>query len=163
MMKPNFTIASCVAALALFASGCTAVGPDYARPKTETPASYKATNGLGAWKEARPLDTVPKGAWWEVFNDTALNDLERRATASNQNLKAAVARVEQARATARVSRSELLPSLDLDPSWKRERFSPNQVPSFGAISANSFRAPLDLSYEIDLWGRVRRGFEGAHA
>jgi hypothetical protein len=56
-----------------------------------------------------------------------------------------------------------LPSLDLDPSWQRERFSPNQVPSFGDVTANAFRAPLDLSYEIDLWGRVRRSFESARA
>jgi multidrug efflux system outer membrane protein len=64
---------------------------------------------------------------------------------------------------ARVARSELLPNLDLDPSFARQRYSPNQVPSFGEITANTFRAPLDLSYEIDLWGRVRRGFEGARA
>jgi multidrug efflux system outer membrane protein len=106
---------------------------------------------------------MPKGAWWDAFEDPILNELERQATGSNQELKAAVARVEQARATARVSRSELLPSLDFNPGWKRERFSPNQVPSFGHVTANSFRAPLDLSYEIDLWGRVRRGFESARA
>ena len=149
-------------ALAALASGC-AVGPNYHQPATAVPATYKSTNDLGAWKEAQPLDNVPKGAWWEVFGDETLNALQRRAEANNEDLKAAVARVEQARATARVARSELLPTLDANPSWIRQRYSPNQIPNFGDVTANTFRAPLDLSYEIDLWGRVRRGFESARA
>jgi outer membrane protein, multidrug efflux system len=143
-------------------AGPLTVGPDYRRPTNAVPDAYKAAD-LGEWKQGRPLDHVPKGPWWEIFGDGTLNDLERRATGSNQELKAAVARVDQARATARVARSELLPGLDANPSWRRERFSPNQVPNFGDITANTFRAPLDLSYEIDLWGRVRRGFESARA
>ena len=143
-------------------AGPLTVGPDYKIPTNAVPAAYKAAD-LGAWKQGQPLDNVPKGAWWEVFGDIALNDLESRALEANQELKAAVARVDQARATARVARSELLPTLNFDPSLTRERISPNQVPSFGALTANTFRAPLDLSYEIDLWGRVRRGFEGARA
>ena len=143
-------------------AGLLTVGPDYKRPTNAVPSAYKAVD-MGAWKEGQPLDHVPKGAWWEVFGDATLNDLEGSAGASNQELKAAVARVDQARATARVARSELLPSIDANPAWRRERYSPNQIPSFGDITANSFRAPLDLSYEIDLWGRVRRGFESARA
>jgi multidrug efflux system outer membrane protein len=118
---------------------------------------------LGAWKEGRPLDNVPKGNWWEMFGDSGLNELESQALSANQELKAAVARVDQARATARVARSDLLPSLNLDPSFTRQRYSPNQVPSFGGVTANTFRTPLDLSYEVDLWGRVRRGFQSARA
>jgi outer membrane protein, multidrug efflux system len=123
-----------------FASGC-AVGPDYVRPTNVVPAVYKSTNDLGAWKEARPLDHVPKGAWWEIFHDETLNAFERRAAVANQELRAAIARVDQARAVARIARSELLPALDFDPSAARERFSPNQVPSFGGVTANNFRAP----------------------
>lgn len=145
----------------LLAASC-AVGPDYKRLAETGPAHYKA-QALGEWKEGRPLDTVPKGAWWEVFNDPLLNDLERRAAEANQDLKAAMARVEQARATARVARSELLPTVTFDPSYTRQRYSPNQEPSFGPLTASTFSTPLDLSYEIDLWGRVRRGFEGARA
>ena len=92
------------------------------------PAGYKSTNELGAWKEAAPLDNVPKGTWWEIFGDQTLNDLETEAAAANQELKAAMARVEQARATARVARSEFFPSLNADPSLTRQRYSPNQVP-----------------------------------
>jgi multidrug efflux system outer membrane protein len=62
-----------------------------------------------------------------------------------------------------VARSEFLPTLDANPSWRRERFSPNQEPSFGDITADTIRTSLDLSYEIDLWGRVRRSFESARA
>src|SRR5208282_521527 len=92
-----------------------------------------------------------------------LNDLESQALNANQSIKAAVARVDQARATARVARADLLPSLNLDPSFTRQRYSPNQSPTYGPLTANTWQAPLDLSYEIDLWGRVRRGFESARA
>lgn len=146
---------------ALGLAGC-AVGPNYKQPVAAAPVHYKAEE-LGSWKEGRPLDNVPKGAWWEIFGDTVLDDLQRRATEANQDLKAAAARVEQARSTARVARSELLPTVTFNPAYSRQRYSPNQEPSFGALTANTFSAPLDLSYEIDLWGRVRRGFESARA
>jgi len=149
-------------AIAPASGGPRTVGPDYQRPVSSMPSAYKAAE-LGAWKEGQPLDRVPKGNWWELFQDPGLNELEARATQSNQNLKAAVARVSQARASARVARADLLPALSLDPRFVRQRYSPNQDPSFGNITANTFSVPLDLSYEIDLWGRVRRGFESARA
>ncbi len=148
--------------LSLFVAGCASVGPDYKRPTTETPAVFKAAE-LGHWKEGQPLDHLPKGEWWTVFGDDTLNSLEARALQANQDLKAAFAVMNQARATARVARSEFFPTLDANPGYRRERFSPNQDPSFGDITANTFRVPLDLSYEVDLWGRVRRGFESARA
>jgi len=143
-------------------AGRLAVGPDYHQPTNSVPGNYKAM-ALGQWKEGRPLDNVPKGNWWEVFGDADLNALESQALQANQNLRAAVARVDQARATARLARADLLPGLNLDPSFTRQRYSPNQSPSYGPLTANTWQAPLDLSYEIDLWGRVRRGFESARA
>ena len=143
-------------------AGVLTVGPDYRAPSNSAPVEYKAAE-LGSWKQGQPLDNVPKGTWWQVFNDEKLNNLESLALKSNQNLKAAVARVDQSRATARVARSEFLPNLNLDPSFTRQRYSPNQDPSFGNITANTFNMPLDLSYEVDLWGRVRRSFESARA
>src|SRR5450432_569138 len=143
-------------------ASCLTVGPDYKPPTNSIPVNYKAVEP-GNWQEGRPLDTVPKGNWWEIFGDPNLNALEAQALSASQQLKAAVARVDQARATARVARSELLPSLDFDPSYTRQRYSPNADPSFGNLTANTFSTPLDLSYEVDLWGRVRRGFEGARA
>src|SRR5207302_10320048 len=111
-------------------AGWLKVGPDYHRPTNSIPAAYKAAE-MGQWKEGRPLDNVPKGTWWELFADRTLNDLEARALSANQQLKEAIARVEQARATARVARGELLPTLSADPSFTRQRYSPNQNPSFG--------------------------------
>jgi multidrug efflux system outer membrane protein len=144
------------------AAGSLTVGPDYKSPTNTVPEAYKAAE-LGAWKEGRPLDQVPKGTWWEIFGDPVLNELETRAIQSNQTLQAAVARVAQARAVARVVRADLMPSLSLDPSYVRQHYSPHQNPTFGNLTANTFSMPLDLSYEIDLWGRVRRGFESARA
>jgi len=143
-------------------AGLLTVGPDYKTPTNSSPEMYKSAE-LGSWKQGQPLDQVPKGNWWEIFGDEGLNQLEAQATRENQNLKAAVARVSEARSTARVARGELLPSLSLAPSWTRQRFSPNQVPSFGNMTANNFSVPLDFSYELDLWGRVRRSFESARA
>jgi multidrug efflux system outer membrane protein len=115
------------------------------------------------WKEAAPADAQPKGRWWEVFNDPALNSLVERATTNNQSLRAALARFDQARAAARVRRSELLPTLDFNPEAEREKFSRNEDPNFGIVNATTIRVPIDLSYEIDLWGRVRRSFQSARA
>ena len=143
-------------------AGPLTIGPDYKPPTNSVPENYKAVE-LGHWKEGRPLDNVPKGPWWQIFGDTNLNDLESMASRANQALKAAVARVEQARATARVARSDLLPYLSFDPSFNRQRYSPNAEPSYGPLTASTWQTPLDLSYEIDLWGRVRRGFESARA
>ena len=162
MNKLTLNLFVFVAAALPATAGLFTVGPAYQPPTNSVPVSYKAAE-LGSWKEGRPLDHVPKGNWWEIFGDAELNALESQALQANHELKAAVARVDQARATARVARSELLPTLNADPSFTRQRYSPNQVPGFGAVTANNFRAPLDLSYEIDLWGRVRRGFEGARA
>ncbi len=143
-------------------AGWLEVGPDYHHPTNAAPPAYKSAE-LGRWKEGAPLDNVPKGPWWEIFGDADLDQLETQAERANGDLKSALARVDQARATARVARANLLPSLSFDPAFNRQRFSPNQEPSFGPLTANTWSAPLDLSYEVDLWGRVRRGFESARA
>ena len=143
-------------------AGILTVGPDYHTPTNAIPAAYKDAR-VGNWKEGQPLDNIAKGNWWEIFGDPGLNALEGEALQSNQQLQAAVARVDQSRAVARVARGALLPSVSFDPSYTRQRYSPNQTPSFGNMTANTFGTPLDLSYEIDLWGRVRRGFESSRA
>jgi multidrug efflux system outer membrane protein len=147
-------------------TGC-AVGPNYKRPEaTATPAQYKAGE-LGSWKQGQPLDNIPKGQWWEIFNDPTLNDLQRRTSQSNQALKGAMARVEQARATARVARGELLPRVDLGSGFTRRRTSENAFDlgptGVAPGTTDEFRVGLDLSYEVDLWGRVRRSFEASRA
>ncbi|HEV8541663.1 MAG TPA: efflux transporter outer membrane subunit, partial [Verrucomicrobiae bacterium] len=121
------------------------------------------TKIFGTWKEGAPRDHLPKDHWWELFGDPVLNHFEEQTLSANYELKAALARLEQSRATARVARSALFPEISVDPAYGRERYSPNQEPSFGAITATTIRAPIDLSYEIDIFGRVRHGFEAARA
>jgi multidrug efflux system outer membrane protein len=152
------------AALAIVLLGACTVGPDYERPGAEAPASWKEA---GPWKQAAPRDAIAKGDWWTLFGDPLLDDLEARAAAANQELRAAVARVSQARSIARLTESEFYPTISLGPSATRTRFaedrpvSPTVRPA--AYAANDFRIPLDLSYEIDVWGRVRRTVEAATA
>ncbi len=163
-IRPLLQLSCCCAVLVALCS-CT-VGPNYKRPDVSniTPKDWH-------WKIAEPKDTVPKGEWWKIFNDPVLDELETGAVADNQNLQAAVARVDEARAAARISRSRFFPELSLDPLLMRERTSANQPtpipipPPFTLSSAhlNTFSVPFDLSYEVDLWGRVRRSFEAARA
>ncbi len=93
------------------------VGPDYKQPTNSVPANYKAVD-FGTWKEGQPLDNVPKGNWWEIFGDTNLNALEAQAVQANQQLKAAVARVDQARDTARVARERIDAQLEFGSKFR---------------------------------------------
>lgn len=136
------------------------VGPNYARPTNNLPATFE-NEPLGEWKEGRPADMIPRGNWWRLFEDQELNQLQDRALAGNQDLKAAIARVEQARAASRISKSAFFPDLSLDPSYARTRYSPNAGLAFPLDQAGNIRVPLDLNYELDLWGRVRRSFEAS--
>jgi multidrug efflux system outer membrane protein len=149
--------------LLLLLASCDS-GPDYERPAADAPPAWKET---GPWKQAAPADAIARGAWWELFGDATLNELEAAAAANSWDLKAAFARVEQARAVARLSESELYPTLSFVPSASRTAYSDNRPqPPLGARNgyvANDFRIPLSLSYEVDLWGRVRRGNEATAA
>jgi len=139
-----------------------AVGTDYKRPATPVSTNF-ADAELGTWKEAAPADAIARGNWWTVFEDPVLDDLEREAAVNNQELKAAVARVTQARALARNAKAEFFPSLTVDASASRSRTSGNDLNPVSTQLGNDFRVPIDLTYELDLWGRVRRSFEGANA
>ncbi len=165
-----------VSALALLA-GCK-VGPDYKRPEaTAIPTAYTgATNvvstdsgATNVWKVAQPQAQLPKGNWWEIFGDADLNDLERQASAANQQLKVALARLDEARAQMDVTRAGLFPNISLSGSYTRQRTSPNTpLSTIGAASGKAatfsdFLVPLTLGYEVDLWGRVRRSVESARA
>ncbi len=152
-----------VAILGLFLAGCT-LGPNYVKPDTAIPLTFKED---APWKTATPQDQVPRGKWWQIYGDPVLNNLEEQATAANQDLAAAFARVAQARAIARIDEADQVPRVDLNASALRSRFSLDQfgLGSSGpsAITFNYYNIPLDLSYEIDLWGRVRRSIEASRA
>ena len=131
------------------------------------PAAYAgATN---EWKTATPQAHLPKGSWWEMFDDSELNRLEIQAAKANQQLQAALARFAQARASADVARSGLFPRVGAAFAATRQRDSANRpLNSTGEAAGKSFTydnftLPFDLSYELDLWGRVRRQVESARA
>lgn len=145
----------------LFLASCT-MGPDYVKPDIagQTPAKWK-------WQVAQPRDASPRGEWWTVFHDGELNRLQGLALKNNQDLRGAMARMDQARATLGVSKVSYVPDLSLQGSAERQRTSGNPaspVPiDMPSAQLNSFSVPLALSYEIDLWGRVRRSVESSQA
>lgn len=148
-------------AVLLTGNSLAAVGPNYQRPTTPAAAEFAGAH-VGTWKEATPSDQIARGDWWRIFNDPTLDQLEQQAAENNQDLKAAIARVTQARSLARSARADFFPSLSFDPAASRGRFSENTLNPAPHRLGNDFRVPLDLSYELDLWGRVRRSFEAAH-
>ncbi|WP_146011832.1 efflux transporter outer membrane subunit, partial [Burkholderia sp. MSMB175] len=157
--------------LAGLLAGC-AVGPDYQRPEVQTPAAFKEAPALepgeqaGTWKEAEPADGAHRGEWWTVFGDPVLNALETQALAANQNLKAAAARVEQARAATRAARSQWFPQVGVGFGPVREGLSSAsqfQPSGTGPLTTTLWRAQGTVSYEADLFGRVSRDVEASRA
>ncbi len=180
-------------------AGCKAVGPDYhgpPAPEVPEPLRFKNAQADNArrWKIAEPKDMDTRGAWWEIFGDADLNRLEDAATANNQNLRLAVARIAESRAQTRVAASDFYLHAGYEPSYVRQRTSNNEPiqrgqlvggsplggASGGAGGAGSsgptvldnqpltrtyslFRQPVDLTWELDLFGRVRRNTEAARA
>jgi multidrug efflux system outer membrane protein len=143
------------------------VGPNYHRPAVDAPPAWKEQPPEG-WKNAAPRDDISKGNWWEVFGDRQLNDLEIQAVAANQTLKVAAERVIEARASALATRSNLFPTVEAGSSAGRARTSGNRpLPANSsqavAFSANTFSLPLQASYQVDLWGQIRRSLESANA
>ena len=160
-MKKIFPFPSAAALLLL--SGCM-VGPNYKTPsaimapafKETTPTSFVENDG---WKPGQPSDTRLKGDWWTLFQDAQLNQLEQQVDSANQTLKSAEANFRAARAQVGYARSNEAPTIGVGPSIGTVRDSANQ-PYFNNTLANNgggnFILPVDLNYEIDLWGRIRR-------
>jgi NodT family efflux transporter outer membrane factor (OMF) lipoprotein len=145
--------------LAVFLLGGCTVGPKYVRPSAEVPGDYKENKD---WKVAQPSAESLKGKWWEVYQDPQLNTLEEKVDVSNQNLKAAQAQFLQARAAVRISRSFLFPTVTADPTVSRNHLSQNRPLAIATTQSAyaDYQVPaLDASYELDVWGRVRRTVE----
>jgi multidrug efflux system outer membrane protein len=155
MTRPR-RVTRALAAGAAWLVGC-AVGPNYQRPEVEVPASYRGPNAASG----AAVDTE----WWKLFGDPTLTALEEEARDANQALQLAVARVDEARATARIARADFFPTITLDPQYTVGRESPNRPFAVGKTGAyfQDVQVPFDLSYEIDFWGRVRRSFESSTA
>jgi NodT family efflux transporter outer membrane factor (OMF) lipoprotein len=147
-----------VAITALQFTGCV-VGPKYHQPTAPAPPAYKE---VGDWKPAQPNDQNLGGSWWTVFQDTQLNELEAQVNVSNQNLKAAAAQFQQARAALRYNRANYHPTVTVNPSATRERISSRRPPStsiFDGITYNDYVLPFDISYQADIWGQIRKNVE----
>ena len=151
-----------LAAAVLQFVGCT-VGPKYHRPPVRLLLPIRRWEN---WKTAQPNDQKLSAKWWEIFQDAQLNALEEQIDVSNQNLKAAFAQYQQARAVLRYYRADYYPTVTADPSAGRTRYSNNRPPhsaTFSGVTFNDFVLPLELTYEADIWGRVRRTVESSRA
>ena len=143
-----------------------AVGPDYKRPGAEVPQQYKEA---GDWKVASPNDAMARGKWWEIFNDPQLNALEEQVAAANQNILVAEAQYRQAQALVQSARASFFPTLGANASATRSRSVRTTVNPDGSLSTgnpsllNSQSLSLDASWELDLWGRIRRSVESNKA
>ena len=154
---PKFRLAGALTAAMLLA-GC-AVGPDYLRPAAQLPEQHKEAAPQAA--AVAPINPE----WWTLFGDAGLNALVAQALEANQDLQAAVARLEAAEAVAREAGADYAPSVSLAASSSRQRSSGETFNGqrMGEATYNNRRAALSLNYEVDLWGRVRRSNEAARA
>jgi NodT family efflux transporter outer membrane factor (OMF) lipoprotein len=151
----QLTLASSI----LLLTGCM-VGPKYVQPTPPPPPpAYKETPSN--WSQASPQDQLPKGKWWEIYGDQQLNTLEETIAVSNQNLKVAYQQYMSARDLVRQARSQLFPTVAVAPTGSRNQVSQNR-PNFSPTTTNKYSdvvLPAELSYEVDLWGQVRRTIE----
>lgn len=145
----------------LMLSGCT-VGPKYVQPAVlPPPPVFKETPSN--WAQATPQDQLPKGKWWEIYGDQQLNSLEETIAVSNQNLKVAYQEYMSARDLVRQARSQLFPTVAVQPSGTRIQLSQNR-PNFYPTTKSQYSDivfPAELSYEVDIWGQVRRTIESS--
>ncbi len=153
----------------LFVAGCT-VGPNYVRPGLKPPANYKEIDG---WQMAQPKDNVIRGPWWEIFNEPELNTLEEQVDVSNQNIVAAEAAFREAQALVREARANYFPTITIGIGVTNSSRSTTLTGgSSGGRSGGSstvrtaptqYSLPVDVSWEIDVWGRIRRQVESSQA
>ncbi len=159
----KFNVRTAVVTAALMASAGCMVGPKYQRPATPAPSHYKE----GASPDSGKTNPIGYSNWWLVFHDHELNGLEQRADVANEDILAAIARVEQAQAYLKASRSDLFPTLSAGGSASRNREAQNR-PNNGntgglAATYNDLQFSMLLGYEIDFWGKIRHSVEAAAA
>jgi NodT family efflux transporter outer membrane factor (OMF) lipoprotein len=154
-----------VLAMAMLLASCT-VGPKYSKPRVpaapayseQPPEAFKEING---WKTAQPNDGVIRGKWWEIFGDPQLNALEEQVEPANQTLKIADANFREARAAIKFNRAALYPQITAGPSITYNRLSGNRPLGFSGYQYADFVAPVQVSYDADLWGRIHRAVSSA--
>ena len=145
----------------VLAASCT-VGPNYSRPPVEAPAKYKEDTEP---KSPQSIDDVISAKWWEIFGDSELNGLEQQVTISNQNIAQAEARFRQARALVQAARAAYFPTVTLgigvNGMQQSETAQPGTTRTKQAFTTYSL--PIDVSWELDVWGKIRRSVESSEA
>ncbi len=151
----------CVTAFSIVLVGC-AVGPDYVRPAAPVPEAYKE---MGEWKVAQPEDTTTREKWWSIFNDPQLNGLEEELIISNQTIRVAEAQYRQAVALMQAARAGYFPTVTAGASFTRALRSSTltQSPVAGGIPTSDYLLPVNISWEADVWGRIRRTVEASRS
>jgi NodT family efflux transporter outer membrane factor (OMF) lipoprotein len=163
---PRIALAFCVAGI--LSAGCN-LAPKYHRPSMETPAVFKEQSktpsaGTNLWQVAQPSDALARGKWWELFGEPELNKLEERVAISNQNVAAAFANFLAARAIVQETRAQLFPVITANGDFTRSRIP---LSSFrgtsvaGATTISQYSLPLDASWQLDLWGRIRNSVKAS--
>jgi NodT family efflux transporter outer membrane factor (OMF) lipoprotein len=145
-----------VASIAALIAGC-AVGPNYKRPELHSAPSYKE---VGDWKPSEPSDALSRGPWWEIFKDDELNALEGQINISNENVKAAAAAVDQARALVSQARAGFWPTVAANVGRTRGSESAVLGPYTSTQTLNTNTAGVTGTWSIDIWGQIRRTVEG---
>ncbi len=140
------------------------VGPNYKRPPAPVPPAYKElpppnSPQASEWAPAQPNDALARGKWWEIYNDPELNALEEQVSISNQNVKAAEAQYREAKLNVRIARSYLYPTITASPSIVNSRTPVTGIANGVAFTRTTYDLPVDVSYEADVWGSVRREFQ----
>lgn len=146
--------------LSLMVAACAPVGPNHETPSIKLPTSF--SQGGVSWKLESPAAPPKPRAWWKLFGDSTLNSLVDRGHGHNQEITGAAARVREAREYSKMARSRYFPGMDIGFSAERTKFR-FRGPGGGSNLNNNFTVPLDLRYEIDAWGKIRREVEGAEA
>ena len=162
----NRKVVFLVISISALLSSCM-VGPKYSKPPVVTAPSYReqppaSFEPVDGWKPVQPSDALLRSDWWKLFNSAGLNALEDQIEPANQNLKVAEANFNQARQYITVNKSYLAPTIAVNPYLDNEHLSSHRpfVVSKGFTSAD-FYFPADVSYEVDLWGRIRRTINAA--
>jgi NodT family efflux transporter outer membrane factor (OMF) lipoprotein len=165
MISPR-TLRRAVLAVPALLAACT-VGPDYQKPDAPIQTEFKEAGQ--AWRQAEPADVADRGAWWSIYHDPVLDGLERQVEVSNQSLKESLAAYDQARALVDEASANFWPSIAISPSVTRSKSGSGSGSSsalarqFGVSSGSkattSYSATASASWDIDLWGKIRRTVE----
>ena len=165
LRQPMLTTSVLLPSLACFALAGCLVGPNYKKPVVPAPPAYSGDGRYGDWATAAPADSADRGTWWAVYGDVQLNELEQRCAAANQQIAAALHAYEQAHDLVRIDRAALFPSVSIGAGASRNDLSANRPSNTAATRRDywDFLLPVNISWEPDLWGAVRRQIESSSA